>query len=47
MKTVCSPVCEDFNRLGVFHEAQLLRLPEGSLDGAQQLLGLVALLPES
>lgn len=42
-----SPVCEDFHRLGVLHEAQVLRLAEGRVDGAQQLLGLVPLLSQS
>lgn len=41
------PVSEDLHRLGVFHEAQFLGFAEGRVDGAQQLLGLVALLPQS
>lgn len=40
------PVGEDLDRLGVLHEAQLLGFSKSRVDGAQQLLGLVPLLPQ-
>lgn len=45
--TVLSPVCEDFHRFGVLHEAQLLCLTKGSVNGAQQLLSLMPLFSQN